>query len=506
MNRGDYKERVITQLRKKYKKLAVMPLTYHRLQRQLRDSNARHQLAPAGRRFGKTTYGAHESIIRGWKAEPGKEVLVVAPTAPLVEVSFRKYLELIPSACLHSFRESSGRQQIILANGTNADTRSSVKTLDGKPYNGVQINFRGASGAGIIGVAPVGVHIDEAGLMEDKTWVQELRPALMDNRAWTIWTGTPRRRRSKYYENFVRGKQDAEEFDHYFSVQAPSFANPYLMRNFKTGELEFGELLDTCRDIDPNIDLDLLIEIYEMYDRGEDIYKGSTLDGFARMVQQEIFAVFLSEGGAVFPGLDAVLNTRLSKGISSTEKFFIGLDFGSANDYTVAVAIRQDGKMYPEVLRIRKNSYGEIAKAVVEFATRFNNPIVWLDSTGVGQAAKDILAREAQGIKIQLKPVNFSENAPLEQQKGRKRRVKEWIIEELTLAIETKQIEIASNNANNWLLDELSSIEMKLTPSGVKKFAAPQGIHDDGVVALALANVARRYGNVTNQRIFSMSI
>ena len=57
-------------------------------------------------------------------------------------------------------------------------------------------------------------------------------------------------------------------------------------------------------------------------------------------------------------------------------------------------------------------------------------------------------------------------------------------IESLSLAFERGEIRIPPVQ---WLIDELMAYDQERTPSGMVKYGAPSGGHDDGVMSLAIA-------------------
>jgi hypothetical protein len=63
-------------------------------------------------------------------------------------------------------------------------------------------------------------------------------------------------------------------------------------------------------------------------------------------------------------------------------------------------------------------------------------------------------------------------------------------IESLALALETGQLKIPEID---WLAAELFAYTCETMPSGVIRYSAPPGLHDDGVMSLALAWHGSRY-------------
>jgi hypothetical protein len=66
-------------------------------------------------------------------------------------------------------------------------------------------------------------------------------------------------------------------------------------------------------------------------------------------------------------------------------------------------------------------------------------------------------------------------------------------IEALALAFERAEIRIIDDPV---LLDELQSYEMSRLPGGMIRYSAPDGLHDDTVMALALAWQAAANGTI----------
>ena len=61
---------------------------------------------------------------------------------------------------------------------------------------------------------------------------------------------------------------------------------------------------------------------------------------------------------------------------------------------------------------------------------------------------------------------------------------KPLLIDTLALALEQRTITLP---ALDWLLNELEMYSVDISASGRARYSAPEGLHDDGVIALALA-------------------
>ena len=103
-------------------------------------------------------------------------------------------------------------------------------------------------------------------------------------------------------------------------------------------------------------------------------------------------------------------------------------------------------------------------KAIVQ---KYNNCPIVLDSTGIGDVVQDALNRESVGV-ISYK---FTEQS------------KKQLIEKLSIAIDNRMISILPVEE---LINELESYSYTIGPTGRIRYNAPQGQHDDLVIATAL--------------------
>ncbi len=90
-----------------------------------------------------------------------------------------------------------------------------------------------------------------------------------------------------------------------------------------------------------------------------------------------------------------------------------------------------------------------------------------IDATGVG----DPIVERLQGRCPAVEGFVFSS------------RSKQMLMEGLAGGVQSRELRIPSG----WLMDELRSFRYEYTRTGGKSYAAPTGMHDDGVCALALA-------------------
>jgi len=178
---------------------------------------------------------------------------------------------------------------------------------------------------------------------------------------------------------------------------------------------------------------------------------------------QEYLAQWVMWAGSVFRRItDAV------RPITLEPAAMIGVDWGRTGDYTVFTAVSARGAVV-DMERFRGIEYALQRARLAAFWQR------------CGSRAHIIAERNAMGAPVveQLQrdglPV-FGFNTTS--------ATKAAIIQELALAFERGSVTIPNDPV---LIGELQAFEGKLLPSGLIRYAAPAGLHDDCVMSLAMA-------------------
>lgn len=288
-----------------------------------------------------------------------------------------------------------------------------------------EIQFKSADSADSMrGEAVSVVWMDEGGQIAEDRWTLELRPALMDTKGKAIFTGTPKGK-NWYFRMWTRG-QDKTQTD-YESWAFSTYTNPY---------------------VDPK-------EIDEFKrDMPELAYR------------QEILAEFLDDVGSVFRNIRGCVHGDLEEP-KPNKRYVIGCDLAKLVDFNVFIVMDHNGHVcYFD--RTSTLEYPFQEKRLLELSKRYNNARVLIDSTGVGEPVYDSLRRS--GLNVEgYKFTNAS---------------KKDLIENLSIAIEHQTITYPDIPV---LLSELGLFGYKISPAGVTSYNAPEGYHDDTVIALALA-------------------
>jgi hypothetical protein len=289
-----------------------------------------------------------------------------------------------------------------------------------------EIQFKSADNADTMrGDAVCVVWMDEGGQIAEDRWTLELRPSLMDTHGKAIFTGTPKGK-NWYFQLWTRG-QDRQQQD-YQSWAFSSYTNPYL---------------------DPK-------EIDEFKrDMPELAYR------------QEILAEFLDDVGSVFRNIEQIVKGELEEP-NPTKHYVTGADLAKLVDYTVTATLDQNGHLCG-FDRFDTIQWPLIRARVANNARKYNNSRLIIDSTGVGEPNFEEFHRQEN---LSVEGFKFT-NA-----------TKKELIENLSMMIENKQISIPNIPV---LINELRLFGYKMSPSGLVQYSAPEGYHDDCVIALALA-------------------
>jgi phage FluMu gp28-like protein len=275
--------------------------------------------------------------------------------------------------------------------------------------------------------------MDEAAYQREGVWKTVLRPTVLVKGKKVLFISTPKGK-NWFYEIANRGYSD--EYPQYITYHATSFDTPYITK----------EELDEAKLSLP-----------------ENIYK------------QEILAEFLGDGGEVFSNLTStcVLTSYPSK--ETNERYYAGLDIGRANDYTVLTILNTKGEVV-RIYRQRQTSWNVIVSDVIKNLKEFNARCT-IEINGLGDPIFEQIKKQYPNIE----PFFTSSDS------------KQNIIEELILTLNEEKIKLPTKDLNPELHKELSVFTYEYSPKTRKvKYGAPNSMHDDMVMSLALANDSLR--------------
>lgn len=268
---------------------------------------------------------------------------------------------------------------------------------------------------------------DEADYTADYVYYDIIRPALMDKQGSMIAISSPRRKNTWFHKMYLQGLEDNELIK---SFHFPSSSNP---KNTK-------EELEATRLTQPH-----------------------------NVYVKEYLAEWMDSGGEVFQGIDKCINTGTC---TCNVLDIIGVDLAKHQDYTVILKLCSRCKRIKSITRINALDWPTQKNMIKSVYINSVNPIIIVDSTGVGDVIYDDLRHEG----INIRPFKFT-NAS-----------KQEIINGLRLRLMNSEINWSNELENAQILrHELECYEIQETRTGMVTYNGAQGTHDDVVIALALA-------------------
>lgn len=187
-----------------------------------------------------------------------------------------------------------------------------------------------------------------------------------------------------------------------------------------------------------------------------------------RVFRQEILAEFIEDGAGVFRNIrQRATASRLDSGIPGRQ-YVIGVDWGRVDDATVFCVLDVTDSACVHVDRMTDTDFAIQRMRLKALAERFNNAQCLVETNSIGQPQLEELQR--MGVYASgFKTTNTT---------------KAQIIDALALAYEQGAITTINDET---LINELVVYTSELLGSGLVRYSAPDGMHDDCVIALALA-------------------
>lgn len=284
------------------------------------------------------------------------------------------------------------------------------------------------------GRAYAGMIIDESGWTSNlmQIWTDALQPMLVDFEGWVVFGGTPNGI-NDYHTMYQWGQDPNNQL--WDSWKYPSTANPHLSKDY----------LEQIRINVPQ-----------------------------RTWDQEYCGEFLPDGGAVFRNFmaciyehDTVSSDGLIEYCVPQGATVIGMDLGRHNDYSVITVMDAETKRVIAIDRFTEIGW-EIQRIRLHSAwQRYKPNVIWIEENFNDSFVERM---QADGLPVRA----FRTNAQPKQQ----------IVNSLALGFEQSEIGIPNNPV---LLGELQTFTIERLPSGNLRYTAPEGLHDDMVISLALA-------------------
>jgi len=275
--------------------------------------------------------------------------------------------------------------------------------------------------------------IDEAAYVKEQALLEAILPTLTALGKKCLIISTPKGRGNWFFNWHQRG---LEYNDTYISFSGISESNPYVDKEFIREQKK-----------------SLPLEIYK----------------------QEYLADFTDNGNDVFVGLDQVcILNNFSYDREGKTGVFCGVDTGINRDFSILTILSESGRVL-EIDRINGITVDEIGAQFVQRLRKYELTGGYIEVNGIGQALYERIKREIRPVKSFV-TTNDS---------------KVRMIRKLILDIQNQVLELPSKELYPILYNELSAFTYKISPNGSLQFGHPSGGHDDTVMSLAMANLAR---------------
>jgi len=369
----------------------------------------------------------------------GEPILWGAPTFGQCEIGWREMQRAVAGAA----KFARNRMEVTFPSGGIVTFRS----LDDPD------NARGLTAAGVV--------IDEAPLIQERAWYEVIRPIISDTDGWAMLMGTPK---GKNY--FWRESVQANNRPDSVAFQAPTLG----VRKGPYGSLE--------RTPHP------LENPFFKFEEAQLLADTMTEQTFS----QEFLAQFVDSGGGVFRHVtDAPVAQIQERGLPG-HQYVMGVDWGKYNDFTVIVILDlTTTKTTPHLAigsswdnremqitevcyldRFNQIDYTLQMGRLVAAYEKFHPQVIVAERNAAGEPLIEVMVR----MGLPVWPFTTG-NA-----------TKALAIDALALALERGQLALPKNDV---LINELLAFDAEKLPSGTLRYAAPEGMHDDVTMALAMA-------------------
>lgn len=278
----------------------------------------------------------------------------------------------------------------------------------------------------IRGEAFHGVVLDEAARIPEDAWTDVIQPTLADYDGDAILISTPLGR-NWFWREYQRGVAGDER---YASFHAPSAANPSLAIR-RAAELARTRVSE-------------------------------------RTYRQEWLAEFLDEAGGVFRRVAERSTLAPREHRERGHQYVVGVDWGQMEDWSVFSVMDATSREQVAIDRLRGMDYVRQVEVLKALVARWEPVAIVAEANAMGQPIIEWL--QADGLPVQ----GFTTT----------NATKKLVIDGLGLALEQGQVTLLADVVQ---VGELQEYRAERLPSGLLRYGAPEGMHDDCVMALALA-------------------
>lgn len=267
--------------------------------------------------------------------------------------------------------------------------------------------------------------MDEAAFMREDAWTEALRPTLSDRRGRAVFISTPRGR-NHFWRLWQLGQSGDPDWH---SWQFPTVSNPHIdPREVEAARRNLPE----------------------------------------RIFAQEYLAEFIEDGGGVFRRVMEAAVAEQEDMPDPECEYVLGIDWAKLSDFSCFIILNTTRRAVCYIDRFNQIDYSVQMGRLKALYERFRPVTMISERNSIGEPLLEQMRRD--GMPVQgFMTTNSSKTAA---------------IEGLALAFEQGALSIINDPV---LVGELLAYEMERLPGGLIRYGAPAGMHDDTVMALALA-------------------
>lgn len=311
-------------------------------------------------------------------------------------------------------------------------TKSNKAELTIDFINGSSIKFLSAERADSVrGFRFNYLIMDEVAYLNKESIENAILPTLNPNGVKCLMISTPRGK-NHFYEYYIRGQQGGDD---YISHRISLSECPYV----KT------ELIEEARKTLPQAVFDA-----------------------------EYNALFTDTTNDVFTTLEqnAILNgwTQPNRGA----KYYAGVDVGISADYSVLTILDESGRV-AFIDRVNNLSLEAISNRFISKLKQYNVVSCLVEGNGIGVGLYELIYRHVRGTTKYTTTQDSKMTA----------------VRQLMTDMDSGIIELPNKDFFPYLYNELSAYTFKYSANGKISFSHPNGMNDDCVDSLWLANTAR---------------
>ena len=291
--------------------------------------------------------------------------------------------------------------------------------------NGSLYQLIGADNADRLrGAGPMGIVLDEYDSMKEDVW-PVVEPILRANGGWAWFIGTPKGK-TKLHELYWRG-QDKEQQEW----------KSWLLKASNSGIIPADQLVESRKTMPQNL------------------------------FNQEWECEFLEGTGSVFRNVADVC-TASAHGPKPDHYYVMGVDLAKVQDFTVITVYDRANNQQVFQDRFQTLEWGFQKQRILSTARLYNNALMIVDATGVGDPIADDLLRAGAAVE----PFKITNET------------KKELIEKLSIWIDQKKIKMLHDEQT---LMEFDNFSYDISATGKIVYNAREGFHDDIVISHALA-------------------